>query len=75
MPRWCSGRTDEKIATRLRTSRDARSKTRLEAARACQVSVETIENWETARSEPRLSDLKTLCALYSVSPDFIVLGA
>lgn len=75
MPRWVSGRTDADAATRLRTSRDARAKTRLEAARACHVSVETIENWETARSEPRLSDLKTLCSLYDVTPDYILLGA
>lgn len=72
MPRHVSGRTDVDTAGRLARSRTEAGKTQLDAARACSVSVETIQNWEGGRSEPRCSDLKTLCALYGVSPNALL---
>ncbi len=72
MPRWQSGRACPETAARIRTSREAKSKSREDAARACLVSVETVANWETARSEPTSSCLKTLCCLYDVKPDYLL---
>lgn len=75
MARHLSGRTDPLAARRLQEARERAALTQGAAARACSVSVETVWNWENGRSEPRLSDLKTLCSLYGSTPNAIVLGA
>lgn len=74
MARFRSGRTDHAIAQRLREAREKAGLSREQVASQCQVSNETIANWESGRSDPRASQLKTLCALYRTTPNELVLG-
>lgn len=74
MPRHTSGRTSIEAAKRLSGARSNAGLTQADVAKALLVSTETLNNWEQGRSEPRLSDLKTLCVLYGCSPSFLILG-
>lgn len=72
MARYSSGRADPEIAARLKSARRAAGVTQPEAALAVGCSVGTLIDWEAGRTEPVLSELKTLCRLYRVTPDSIV---
>lgn len=66
--RHCSGRACPETAGRLRRARETRGLTQTEAARAVGVSLETIQNWEAARSEPKASQVRDLARAYDTTP-------
>lgn len=56
------------IGGRLTAARKAVKLSRLAVARALGIDKNTIKNWETDTTEPRIGDLVRLATLYAVPP-------
>lgn len=72
MAHWRSGRACPDVASRLKDARIKKGIARDVAARELLISIETIENWESGSTEPKCSQLKTLCRLYEITPNEIL---
>lgn len=59
---------DPELGRRLRKAREARGMARPMAARHVGVTLDTIQNWEEGRTEPRVSELIKLALAYLVAP-------
>jgi transcriptional regulator with XRE-family HTH domain len=58
---------DPGLSLRLRSAREGAGLTRLTASAALGLSVDTLEDWEHGRTEPRVSDLWRLATTYGVT--------
>lgn len=56
----------------FRDAREALEKSQEYVARKCDVSVNTVRNWETDRSTPAASKLQTLCDVLKLDPADVV---
>jgi transcriptional regulator with XRE-family HTH domain len=57
------------FGSRLRTLREALGLSQSELATRCGLPIDTLQNWEQGRSEPRLSALVQLAGCLGVSLD------
>lgn len=55
----------------LKAARVNANMTQREWAKALDVTVDTVLNWEKGKSEPRLSDLRKISELSGIPMDFI----
>jgi transcriptional regulator with XRE-family HTH domain len=63
------------LAARLRAARAASGHTQEQAAEHAQCSVSTIANYERGETEIGALRLTSLCALYQVSPAWLLMGS
>jgi transcriptional regulator with XRE-family HTH domain len=64
----------EEFAARLRSLRETLGLSQSQLAARCGVSLDSLQNWEQGRTEPRLSALVQLAKGLGLSLDVLVFG-
>jgi transcriptional regulator with XRE-family HTH domain len=67
--------SDETLGGRIVYARELQDLTTAQLARRIGVKTETLQGWESDRSEPRSNRLLTLAGMLNVSPTWLLTGA
>lgn len=62
------------FGSRLRLARERKQMTGLQAAVALGVDIRTVYRWERDQFDPGVRQVVRLCALYGVSPTWLLMG-
>lgn len=74
MPEHRSKSACPEVAARLREAREKTGLFGYQVGMRLEVDKQTVLRWERGMSEPKASELKALCKLYNVRPDYILFG-
>lgn len=62
------------LGSRLSTAREKKGLRHEAVAAACNVTAQTVRNWEEGKGSPRFEHAKALCEVLGVSPHWLVFG-